>query len=85
MYDAINGLAGIGRVLLAALTAGYDTAESGLLAALRTLTSMIDTPYGRRLGWMVRRWPARSNPERGALAAALAHGRVAQLGTLRHR
>ena len=125
MYDAINGLAGIGRVLLAALTAGYDTAESGLLAALRTLTSMIDTPYGRRpgwwlpagdqssavivhpsgaattgmahgiagpvstardstLGWMVRRWAARRNPERGTLAAALAHGRRAHLDALRH-
>jgi hypothetical protein len=51
IYDTINGLAGIGRVLLAALTAGYDTAESGLLAAPRTLTAMIETQHGRRPGW----------------------------------
>lgn len=34
VYDAINGLAGIGRVLLAALNAGHDAAEPGFLAAL---------------------------------------------------
>ncbi|MGH3803850.1 MAG: lanthionine synthetase C family protein, partial [Pseudonocardiaceae bacterium] len=77
IYDAINGLAGIGRVLLAALTAGYDTAESGLLAALRTLTAMIDTQHGRRPGWWL---PAGQHSSAvtvhpsGAATTGMAHG-----------
>jgi hypothetical protein len=77
IYDAINGLAGVGRVLLAALTAGYDTAESGLLAALRTLTAMIDTRHGRRPGWWL---PAGEHPAAvsvhpsGAATTGMAHG-----------
>lgn len=77
IYDAINGLAGIGRVLLAALTAGYDTAESGFLAALRALTAMIDTQHGSRPGWWV---PAGEHPSAGivhpsgAATTGMAHG-----------
>jgi hypothetical protein len=77
IYDAINGLAGVGRVLLAALTAGYDTAESGLLAALRTLTAMINTRHGRRPGWWL---PAGEHPAAvsvhlsGAATTGMAHG-----------
>ncbi|MGB6163532.1 MAG: lanthionine synthetase C family protein [Pseudonocardiaceae bacterium] len=77
MYDAINGLAGIGRVLLAALTAGYDTAESGLLAALRTLTSMINTQYGRRPGWWLpagEQSSAMTVHPSGAATTGMAHG-----------
>ncbi|MGH3998034.1 MAG: hypothetical protein ACRDTJ_11295 [Pseudonocardiaceae bacterium] len=77
LYDAINGLAGIGRVLLAALTAGYDTAESGLLAALRTLTAMIDIQHGSRPGWWL---PAGEHSSAvtvhpsGAATTGMAHG-----------
>ncbi len=77
IYDAINGLAGIGRVLLAALSAGYDTAESGLLAALETLTAMIDTQHGRRPGWWL---PAGEHSSAvtvhpsGAATTGMAHG-----------
>ncbi|MGH3826057.1 MAG: lanthionine synthetase C family protein [Pseudonocardiaceae bacterium] len=75
--DAINGLAGIGRVLLAALTAGYDTAESGLLAALRTLTAMIHTRHDGRPGWWL---PAGEHSSgvtvhaSGAATTGMAHG-----------
>jgi hypothetical protein len=85
IYDAINGLAGIGRVLLAALTAGYDTAESGFLAALRTLTVMIDTQHGRRPGWWL---PADEHPSTvtvhpsGAAATGMAHGIAGPLSLL---
>ncbi|MGH3853762.1 MAG: lanthionine synthetase LanC family protein [Pseudonocardiaceae bacterium] len=75
--DAINGLAGIGRVPLAALTAGYDTAEPGLLAALRTLTAMIHTRHGGRPGWWL---PAGEHSSAvtvhpsGAATTGMAHG-----------
>lgn len=77
IYDAINGLAGIGRVLLAALNAGYDTAESGLLATLRTLTAMIDAQHGSRPGWWL---PAGEHSSAvtvhpsGAATTGMAHG-----------
>jgi class I lanthipeptide synthase len=74
MYDAINGLAGIGRVLLAALTAGYDMAESGLLAALHTLTAMIDTQYGRRPGWWLPAGERSTVHPSGAATTGMAHG-----------
>ncbi|MGH3869596.1 MAG: lanthionine synthetase C family protein [Pseudonocardiaceae bacterium] len=74
IYDAINGLAGIGRVLLAALTAGYDTAESGLLTALRTLTAMIDTQYGRRPGWWLPDGEHSTVDPSGAATTGMAHG-----------
>jgi lantibiotic biosynthesis protein len=77
IYDAINGLAGIGRVLLAALTAGYDMAESGLLAALRSLTAMIDTQYGGRPGWWLpagERSSAVTVHPSGAAITGMAHG-----------
>jgi lantibiotic biosynthesis protein len=50
IYDVITGLAGIGRVLLAAAQSGHDT-EPGLLAALATLTTMISSRHGTRPGW----------------------------------
>jgi lantibiotic biosynthesis protein len=74
MYDAINGLAGIGRVLLAALTAGYDTAESGLLAALQTLTAMIETQHGRRPGWWLPAGEHSTIHPSGAATTGMAHG-----------
>lgn len=77
MYDAINGLAGIGRVLLAALAAGHRIAEPGLLAALQTLTTMIGTRHRNRPGWWL---PASEHPPTvtvhpsGAATTGLAHG-----------
>jgi len=85
IYDAINGLAGIGRVLLAALTAGYDAAESGLLAALRTLIAMINTQHGSRPGWWL---PAGEHPSTmtvhpsGAATTGMAHGIAGPLSLL---
>ncbi|MGH3901617.1 MAG: lanthionine synthetase C family protein [Pseudonocardiaceae bacterium] len=50
-YDLINGLSGIGRILLAAAEAGHTDAEPGLLAASSSLTTMINTSDGDRPGW----------------------------------
>jgi hypothetical protein len=50
-FDVINGLAGIGRILLAAAQAGQADAEPGLHAARDSLTAMIETPDGKRPGW----------------------------------
>lgn len=51
VYDVISGLAGIGRVLLAASRDGHPDAERGLHAALGTLTRVLAEPQGRRPGW----------------------------------
>jgi thiopeptide-type bacteriocin biosynthesis protein len=51
VYDLINGLSGIGRVLLAATVAGHQEAEPGLTAARDTLTEMLLIPDGPRPGW----------------------------------
>jgi lantibiotic biosynthesis protein len=85
IYDAINGLAGIGRVLLAALTAGYDTAEPGLLAALRTLTAMINTQHGSRPGWWLpagEHSSAMTVHPSGAATTGMAHGIAGPLSLL---
>ncbi|MGH3429089.1 MAG: lanthionine synthetase C family protein, partial [Mycobacteriales bacterium] len=85
MYDAINGLAGIGRVLLAAVTSGHDMTELGLLAALETLTTMIATRYGNRPGWWL---PASEHPPTvavhlsGAATTGMAHGIAGPLALL---
>ncbi|MGH3934970.1 MAG: lanthionine synthetase C family protein [Pseudonocardiaceae bacterium] len=84
-YDAINGLAGIGRVLLAAVTSGHDMTEPGLLAALKTLTTMITTRYGNRPGWWL---PASEHPpavnvhQSGAATTGMAHGIAGPLALL---
>jgi lantibiotic biosynthesis protein len=77
VYDVISGLAGIGRVLLAAVASGHDVAEPGLITALDTLTTMIRTCHGNRPGW----WLSPSghpptaiiNPS-GAATTGSAHG-----------
>jgi len=77
-YDLINGLAGLGRILLAAVRAGHTDAEPGLTAARDALTAMIGTPAGGRPGW----WrPTPRNPaaladphNRDAANTGLAHG-----------
>ncbi|WP_059013475.1 lanthionine synthetase C family protein [Streptomyces specialis] len=86
VYDAINGLAGIGRVLLAARTAGHgQAAEPGLAAVLTTLTTLIRTRHGARPGWWLsaEEHPARVNaPSSGAATTGLAHGIAGPLATL---
>jgi hypothetical protein len=64
-YDVISGLAGIGRVLLAAITAGQPPAEPGLTAALQALTTMIEAPHGARPGWWL---PASMHPPAAKVA-----------------
>lgn len=84
-YDAINGLAGIGRVLLAAVSAGQPGAEPGLLASLESLTTMIQTPHDSRPGWWL---PASMQPAAvkadpsGSAATGMAHGVAGPLAFL---
>ncbi|MGH3277516.1 MAG: lanthionine synthetase C family protein [Trebonia sp.] len=84
-YDAINGLAGIGRVLLAAVIAGHPAAERGLIATLEALTMMIVSPHGSRPGWWL---PAAMHPPAvkadpsGSAATGMAHGIAGPLACL---
>jgi len=80
VYDVISGLAGIGRVLLAADAAGLARAGPGLGAARDTLTQMILAGEGARPGW----WqPADGvGPDRDVAATGLAHGLAGPLAFL---
>ncbi|MFC4585345.1 lanthionine synthetase C family protein [Sphaerisporangium corydalis] len=85
-YDLINGLSGIGRILLAAVQAGHLDAESGLLAASNSLTTMIETPRRDKPGWW-RPQPhnpaALSDPHNcDAANTGLAHGIAGPLAFL---
>jgi hypothetical protein len=77
VYDVITGLAGTGRVLLAAHQSGHAAAEPGLLAALTTLTTLINHRAGSRPGWWL---PANRHPDgvtahpSGAATTGMAHG-----------
>jgi hypothetical protein len=88
IYDAIKGLTGIGRVLLAAHENGHARAATpGLNAALTTLTRMINAPARPLPGWWV---PARDHrlhtahpiPASGAATTGLAHGIAGPLALL---
>ncbi|MGH3832653.1 MAG: lanthionine synthetase C family protein [Pseudonocardiaceae bacterium] len=85
MYDVINGLAGIGRVLLAACTSGHGMTEPGLVATLETLTTMIGIRHGNRPGWWL---PASEHPppatvhRSGAATTGMAHGIAGPLALL---
>jgi class I lanthipeptide synthase len=85
VYDVITGMAGVGRVLLAAMQSGLNDAEPGLLAALDILTGMINTSHGERPGW----WLAQdSHPNAvdthpsGAANTGMAHGVAGPLALL---
>ena len=77
VYDVISGLTGTGRVLLAAHQSGHTAAEPGLLAALTTLTTLINREAGSRPGWWL---PADRHPDAvtvhpsGAATTGTAHG-----------
>ncbi|RKN46674.1 lanthionine synthetase C family protein [Streptomyces hoynatensis] len=86
VYDAIKGLAGIGRVLLAAHAAGHrEQAQPGLTATLTTLTAILRARHGRRPGWWL---PAEDHPPpvtvhpSGAATTGLAHGAAGPLALL---
>jgi lantibiotic biosynthesis protein len=86
-YDVISGLAGIGRILLAAVGAGTETGqcESALASVLKTLTAMILTNRGRRPGWWL---PPSAHPlsprppASGAANTGMAHGIAGPLALL---
>lgn len=86
VYDAIKGLTGIGRVLLAAYTRGRcGDAEPGLRAALDALIHMILTPLGTRPGWWLPPClhpPTVKVPVTGAATTGLAHGIAGPLALL---
>ncbi|GAA1237401.1 hypothetical protein GCM10009578_092920 [Streptomyces rhizosphaericus] len=86
VYDAIKGLTGIGRVLLAAHSRGHRAdAEPGLTAALTALTHMILTPRGSRPGWWLPAAlhpPTVRVPASGAATTGLAHGIAGPLALL---
>ncbi|MBE1875044.1 lanthionine synthetase LanC family protein [Myceligenerans pegani] len=87
IYDTISGLAGIGRVLLAALVAGHTSAESGLVAAVNAMTTMLTDRDGFRPGWWVA---TDEHPDvvaarldsTGAADTGLAHGVAGPLALL---
>jgi hypothetical protein len=79
VYDTITGLAGTGRVLLTAVTAGHVSAEPGLHAALQTLTAMIRATAGSRLGWQQ---PATPEQPADTCVTGIAHGVAGPLATL---
>lgn len=85
VYDTINGLAGIGRVLVVALDQGIQPARVGLDAALCTLTTMINTHNGNRPGWWL---PAAAHPTTtevhfsGSASTGAAHGIAGPLALL---
>jgi hypothetical protein len=87
VYDAVSGLAGIGRVLLAAHLDGQTAAEPGFEAALRVLTSVLIDRGTARPGWWV---PAEGHPTvvaarlgpSGAADTGLAHGVAGPLAFL---
>lgn len=83
-YDAITGLAGIGRVLLAAVAQGRHQAEPGLLAALTAMTALIRHD-GRRPGWWLPAADhpaARDVPASGRADTGMAHGIAGPLALL---
>jgi lantibiotic biosynthesis protein len=86
LYDVITGLTGTGRILLAALTGGHDHAEPGLIAALTTLTIMINNPcHAPRPGWWLppdARPAASGVPPSGAAETGMAHGIAGPLALL---
>ncbi|GAA0967546.1 lanthionine synthetase LanC family protein [Actinocorallia libanotica] len=86
VYDAINGLAATGRVLLSANVTGYPDAESGLRAALKALTAMILDPRSEpRPGWWIlpeHHLRSQDAPRSGAADTGLAHGIAGPLALL---
>ncbi|WP_322751888.1 MULTISPECIES: lanthionine synthetase C family protein [unclassified Frankia] len=84
-YDVINGLAGIGRVLLTAHTSGQTVGEPGLLAALHALTHLLTPGPGTRPRWWIpadRHPPTAAIHPSGAATTGMAHGVAGPLAFL---
>ncbi|MEO3859743.1 lanthionine synthetase LanC family protein [Acrocarpospora sp. B8E8] len=85
-YDAISGLAGTGRVLLAALVNGHQEAGPGLTDALTALSDMINNGgRGSQPGWWMdaRIHPNGSVvPASGVAETGMAHGIAGPLSFL---
>ncbi|HEX5494125.1 MAG TPA: lanthionine synthetase C family protein [Mycobacteriales bacterium] len=85
LYDAITGLAGIGRVLLAASQDGHTGVEHGLKAAMETLTTLLGPQEIARPGWWLSAEyhpPGVSVDASGAATTGLAHGVAGPLALL---
>ncbi|MGH8882465.1 MAG: lanthionine synthetase LanC family protein, partial [Stackebrandtia sp.] len=84
VYDAITGLTGIGRILLAADHNGHDVTH-GLLSALHTLTDILAPRDNPRPGWWLT---AEGHPPgpivhpSGTATTGLAHGVAGPLALL---
>lgn len=85
VYDAITGLAGIGRVVLVAHHTGHIDVEPGLEAALTTLTAILAPRRASHPGWWL---PADHHPTptsvhpSGAATTGVAHGVAGPLAFL---
>jgi hypothetical protein len=76
-YDAISGLAGLGRMLLLARQCGYDKAESGLEAALEILSDLLQPDKTRFPGWWLPyqgRYHFGPDDPSGTARTGMAHG-----------
>jgi hypothetical protein len=84
-YDAISGLTGIGRVLLAAQQVGHADVEPGLQGAFATLTAILAPRETGPPGWWV---PAAHHArpvsvhQSGAATTGIAHGVAGPLALL---
>ena len=85
VYDAITGLTGIGRVLLAAAEDSHPGIEPGLTATLNTLTGILAPRDHPRPGWWLaaeHRPPRPTIDPSGAASTGLAHGVAGPLAFL---
>lgn len=85
VYDGITGLAGIGRVLLAAVQDGHTGVELGLRAALRILTAILAPCETPRPGWWLSpecHPPGVDIDASGVATTGLAHGVAGPLAFL---
>ncbi|MFB7868058.1 lanthionine synthetase LanC family protein [Streptomyces sp. NPDC056069] len=78
-YDAVSGLAGLGRMLLLGFHSGYSPAESGLEAALEALTGFLARSDDRMVG---RRASPTRNSAWGEAQLGMAHGVAGPLAFL---
>ncbi|MGH8791258.1 MAG: lanthionine synthetase C family protein [Stackebrandtia sp.] len=85
VYDAVTGLAGVGRALLAARQSGLPGVEPGLHSSLTALTAILTPREGTRPGWHL---PADAHPHTvtvhpsGAATTGMAHGVAGPLALL---
>ncbi|WP_406053656.1 hypothetical protein OG462_44020 [Streptomyces sp. NBC_01077] len=70
-YDAVSGLAGLGRMLLLGLHSGYSPAEPGLQAALEVLTELLTGLDDRMSGLWAS---SRQDSRRGEAELGMARG-----------